>query len=400
MAKPGGVRPAEKALDPLEMALTLADGTAVFFALAPPGEGRNQTKERLRRALEGRPVVETQLSPEKPLDLEAPRERLDGLQKQDTRPVLFVETEGLDLADPEVFIQGALAERIERARRVLQHLNLKREALAELNVPIVFWVTPATLRAFSIWAADLFSANSGVFDFEFPNLEARAAKEWSPELLAIERFYEAPSAETRDLWALPEAEVKGRIRLYEDQLEREARKRRPHLPRLAALRVELARLHRHLGDHPRALEHLQKAVALYRQLAQENRQAFLPDLAGSLNNLGNRLSELGRREEALQATQEAVELYRQLAEARPDAFLPDLARGLGVLGTVLRGLERHAEAAEAFAEGVRLLTPFYRRLPEAFGGLMSYLVEQYRQSCRAAGREPDVGGLDNEWGNE
>jgi hypothetical protein len=56
-----------------------------------------------------------------------------------------------------------------------------------------------------------------------------------------------------------------------------------------------------LGRREEALAATQEAADLYRDLAQQNPQAFLPDLAMSLNNLGNRLSALGRREEALAA---------------------------------------------------------------------------------------------------
>ena len=38
----------------------------------------------------------------------------------------------------------------------------------------------------------------------------------------------------------------------------------------------------------------EEAVALYRELAAANRDAYLPDLAASLTNLGVRFAELGR----------------------------------------------------------------------------------------------------------
>jgi hypothetical protein len=46
------------------------------------------------------------------------------------------------------------------ARRVLQGINLSREPLAELGVPIVFSLTEEGLRSFAAWAADMFATRT------------------------------------------------------------------------------------------------------------------------------------------------------------------------------------------------------------------------------------------------
>ena len=109
----------------------------------------------------------------------------------------------------------------------------------------------------------------------------------------------------------------------------------------------------------------------------------------SLNNLATFLAKVGRREEALQAAQEAADLYRRLADATPQAFEPDLARSLGTLGAVLLGLGRAPEAAETFAEGARRLLPHARALPQAFGSLFAWLVQEYLRACQAGDIPPD-----------
>jgi len=91
------------------------------------------------------------------------------------------------------------------------------------------------------------------------------------------------------------------------------------------------------------------------------------------------------------ATQEAVGIYRQLAQENPQAFLPYLAMSLGAHGSVLRGLGRYTEAAQAFAEGLRAILPFVRALPAAFGKLTSALLEDYLQACEEAKQEPAWG---------
>lgn len=190
--------------------------------------------------------------------------------------------------------------------------------------------------------------------------------------------------------ALPPAEVEGRIRLYEGALEAEARKRRPHLPRIASLHEELARLYARRGDLHSALRHQREGQNVYRELAQQHPEVFLPGLARSLNDLSVWLSELGRREEALQAAREAVDLFRRLAPQRPQTFLPDLARSLGAYGSVLLDLGRASEACEAFAEGLRILLPFLRAEPAAFRELASALLQGYRRACEALGETPDA----------
>jgi tetratricopeptide (TPR) repeat protein len=95
---------------------------------------------------------------------------------------------------------------------------------------------------------------------------------------------------------------------------------------------------------------------------------------------------LGKREEALAAAQEAVKLYRALAQKSPDAFNPDLARALGVFGTVLDASGRREEALDSFEEGVRVLEPYCRALPEAYGGLMTFLVEAVKRMKGGSGR--------------
>jgi len=312
-----------------------------------------------------------------------------------------------------------------KAQRVLQDLNFKREALERLDVPILFWVTPPELRAFSVWAADPFAIRTAIIDLE--RLRPTAEK-----TLRIETFLTAD----RPRGALPPAEVEGRIRLYKEALEAEARKRRPHLPRIATLYEELSSLYSAIGQREEALQAAQEAVEILRQLAQQPPQAFFPELAMSLNNLGAMLSALGRREEALQATQEAAEIFRRLAQQLPQAFLPDLAhslhnlgaglsalgqregalaatqeavalrhqlarqhlqaflpylaKSLGTHGSVLLGLGHAREAREAFAEGLRILLPFLRAQPAAFQELASALLQGYQRACEALGEAPDA----------
>ncbi|MCG8423988.1 MAG: tetratricopeptide repeat protein, partial [Proteobacteria bacterium] len=69
-------------------------------------------------------------------------------------------------------------------------------------------------------------------------------------------------------------------------------------------------------------------VAAHRSDAEISPARYLPDLAMSLNNLSVHLSDAGRSGEALQAIQEAAEIRRELAKGNPARYLPDLAMSL------------------------------------------------------------------------
>jgi len=145
-----------------------------------------------------------------------------------------------------------------------------------------------------------------------------------------------------------------------------------------------------LLPHPDRTIHLRETIAA----VYSARLKLLPrgeeeERARLVSNLGAALSSLGRREEALEATEEAVGIYRELARRNPDAFLPDLARSLGLRGSILQGMNRHEEAAESLVEGLRVILPFVQALPEAFGGLVGWLLQLYVESAQAAGVEPD-----------
>ena len=118
-----------------------------------------------------------------------------------------------------------------------------------------------------------------------------------------------------------------------------------------------------LGRREQALKEIQKAVRLYRGLAEDRPVDFRQGLARSLHNLGSRFAALERREEALAATEEAVRLCREISAAEdPEVFIPDLARSLSDLGNRLKALRRREEALRAAEEAVRL----YRALAKAY----------------------------------
>jgi len=127
---------------------------------------------------------------------------------------------------------------------------------------------------------------------------------------------------------------------------------------LSSLAMNLMHLS-NFGSPEEALSSSQEAVKIYHYLIENRPTADLLDYAmnmhnfvESLHNLGIRLFELGRYEEALVASQECVNNRRHLAETYP-VYLPEFATSLNTHGNILSALGRHEKAIEASQEAVK-----------------------------------------------
>ena len=96
-----------------------------------------------------------------------------------------------------------------------------------------------------------------------------------------------------------------------------------------------------------------EALAIRRELAQNNPAAFLPVCAHSLNNLAYLYHVTGRAGQALGLYQEALDIYRDLAQTQPDAYLSRVAMALNNMASAYRDMrqpdEMEARAKEAHA---------------------------------------------------
>ena len=135
----------------------------------------------------------------------------------------------------------------------------------------------------------------------------------------------------------------------------------------------------------------QEALAIRRELAETNPAAYRPYVAGTLNNLALLYSATQRLAPAEQAFQEALAIYRELVAHQADAFTPSLAKSLGAWGNFLQQDEATTEAAVgAFAEGIERLTPLLVRSPQAHAPLVVTLARDYLEACEKAQIEPDM----------
>jgi tetratricopeptide (TPR) repeat protein len=115
-----------------------------------------------------------------------------------------------------------------------------------------------------------------------------------------------------------------------------------------------------------AVEAYQQALAIYRQLAQQQPQVYEPDVAMTLNNLGNALYQLRRLEEAVAAYEEALAIYRQLAQQQPQVYEPDVAMTLNNLGAALRELRRYEAAVAAYEEALAIYRQLAQQQPQVY----------------------------------
>jgi hypothetical protein len=83
----------------------------------------------------------------------------------------------------------------------------------------------------------------------------------------------------------------------------------------------------------------EEGLAIYRELAAQNRDAFLPDLAKTLSRHGDRLVEADKMAEAVLVYREAADIFNELKQAEPDTYqdwsvwnLRDLVKAMRSVG--------------------------------------------------------------------
>jgi tetratricopeptide (TPR) repeat protein len=99
-----------------------------------------------------------------------------------------------------------------------------------------------------------------------------------------------------------------------------------------------------VGRSDEALAPIEEAVAIRRELAQEDPGRYNAQLANALYDLGHRLGAIGRRDDAVAATEEAVAIRRGLAQEDPGQYNPPLASALYDLGHRLVAVGRRDDA--------------------------------------------------------
>jgi tetratricopeptide (TPR) repeat protein len=160
--------------------------------------------------------------------------------------------------------------------------------------------------------------------------------------------------------------------------------------RRAALTAGLGARYSEIGRWDEARQHTEQAVAVFRTLAEQDRQRFLPDLASAVSNLASCLAQLGEREEALRHSYDAVTLHRELVADAPGRHLPELARALTNLSACLFRSGRRTAALGAAGQAVALYRELAEVNPAAYAGELSAADHNW-QLCRSVLGEPAPG---------
>jgi protein O-mannosyl-transferase len=115
-----------------------------------------------------------------------------------------------------------------------------------------------------------------------------------------------------------------------------------------------------------ARQHFERALALRRQLAQQNPATYLPDMATTLNNLGNLDRLENRTEEARQSYEEALKIHRQLAQQDLEPYPPDLAVTLNNLALLEKSNAQVDQARQHFKEALKIYREMAGQDPDQY----------------------------------
>jgi tetratricopeptide (TPR) repeat protein len=315
----------------------------------------------------------------------------------------------LKAAHPET--KGVICIGLERAMRespeMLTLLNFAREALSEVGVPILFWISFRTLPLMSRFAIDLYNQRIGANLYFEHDAESADTDGSAMRFIAHETV-----AANQDLRPL---EV--RLRLLEKQFDELKKIQLPeklandivlellkvyvHIPGMASMVrslideygglvdlkmpdncFTLGEVYRYIGEFQKAEEYYGQALNDYRLLAEQNPQAWLSSVAGVLNNLAVLQQNNNKYDEAEKKFIEALNIYRKLVIENSKIFLFEIAHTLNNLATLYNDQYKYTDSIENFKNALEV----YRKLansdpkkylPYVAGALNNIAITQY-----------------------
>lgn len=270
----------------------------------------------------------------------------------------------------------------------VQRLNVERDAFVKtFPVPVIFWASDAAVRQMAEHAPDFYDFRQFIIDLPrpdelrtFPNIpRASFVKMLKPEPLAKEIFQQldiereqlqsrrrrAPEESRRYIDILSElassqhADGNGEsgLAMLQTALNEAVQLNLPE--EQARLHEQSAYLYYSLNQQEQALSHQEKAIALYRIIAQKDGNLYLPGLVNALNRKAILLSEISKPIAAREIFEETIDNSRVLFEKEPEIRAPLLAEVLNNAARLLTEVGKLDEAETHYKEAVDL----YRRLP-------------------------------------
>ncbi|NTU52601.1 MAG: tetratricopeptide repeat protein [Chlorobiaceae bacterium] len=315
----------------------------------------------------------------------------------------------LKAAHPET--KGIICIGLERAMwenpEMLTMLNFAREALAEVGVPLFFWISFKTLPLMSRYAIDLYNQRIGA------NLYFEHDAETTDTDGSAMRFIAHETVQAnRDLRPL-----EARLKLLEKQFDELKKIESPEklandivlellrvyiqipgmVPMVQSLIDEyggfvdtekpencfaLAEVNRYLGEVQHAEHYYHQALQQYRILAAQNPEAWLSDVAGTLNNLAVLQQNQKKYDEAEQKYSDALNIYKTLVINKSTIFLFDVAHTLNNLASLRSDRHQYAESVKDFTNALDVYRELAKSnsekyLPYVAGVLNNIAITQY-----------------------
>jgi tetratricopeptide (TPR) repeat protein len=273
-------------------ALRIAEGGFIAFALIDDYSALEAMMREIETRLAGEIAIHRiRLTPEQPYLYER-------LVSSVTAQLPLSNAEGNRRA--ACFAYGFESLSDEARRQAFGALQIQREAIGRLEVPVVLWMVEGNLSDLARCAPDFFAWRAGLYDFRPLDRDRKQAEAFGR---AVEHMLgiHAPSL-------IPPAELRKRTRLFEAMLARLQAEAEPPFERMAALHLDLGNIHHQLNEWDAALDHYQRARATYERLGDT------AGVAQTLNNIGAVLRHKGEWDAALDHYQRARATYERLGD--------------------------------------------------------------------------------------
>jgi len=293
------------------------------------------------------------------LQSDAPGINLLVLAKADESDVPYLEQIAQAVGRNEGIVVTNLSEIVQRDSGYLQSLNFSRERLNALDKPILFWLTPNTLRRLTNQAADLFSQRRyGTFYFEDKLPDSSSSDSTSQrsnepvstvnsidvleEQLNVAQKLKRPVREIAQTIALPLAQAYAEsgegsrgldlLTRYHDYLNRDD----------ADTLFALGEVHRLAQDYDWAITYYGEAV---KKLPEDRRKGVCYERLGFIyESLGNYQQAINYYESQLTLTEELIK-----QEPNEEWYQHDLSHSLDHLGYIHKSLNQ-LDIAKNFLE--------------------------------------------------
>ena len=153
------------------------------------------------------------------------------------------------------------------------------------------------------------------------------------------------------------------LKIYRTLAEDEPDK---YLDEIAIILNNLGNLSTDTKRYSEAVNFYNESLIILKNLSAQNHDIYISDIATTLNNMATLHSDTNNHTEAETEYQEALEIRRQLAEKNPDAFLPDVATTLNNLANLHNDTNKHTEAETEYKEALEIYRQLAEKNPDAF----------------------------------